>query len=65
VTQLLGNHCIVLGADFEESPSNGIPDTTVKLNFSTGKLPYTFVNGTQTQFVNNVPSVLGAGVSGK
>jgi len=64
---LLGNPRIVLGVDFQESPSNGIPDTTVKLNFSTSKLPYIVLTivPKQTQFVNNVPSVLGASVSGK
>jgi len=51
VTQLLGNPRIVLGVDFQESPSNGIPDTTVKLKFSTSKLPYIFDNRTQTDTI--------------
>jgi len=62
VTQL-SHSCVY----FQEIPSNGIPDTTVKLNFSTSKLSYIVLTivPKQTQFVNNVPSVLGSGVSGK
>jgi hypothetical protein len=64
VTQLLGNPRIVVGVDFQESPSNGIRDSKMKVKFSTIKVPLIFGQSyrKQTLFVNNVPSVLGAGV---
>jgi hypothetical protein len=61
VKQLLGNPRIVLGVDFLESPSNGNPDTTVKVKFFKSKVPFIFGQSwKKTIIVNNVPSVLGA-----
>jgi len=42
LTSFLGNAHRVLSVDFQESPSNGIPDTTVKVKFSTSKVPFIF-----------------------